>query len=389
MRKFVPITKDKFADFCQHLKQKNIDAYLIWDMEGNRNANLKYLSGHPEDAILILFADGHKVLIPWDTILAKKLSKVDLVVNFKKFGKSYFGAAKLILQEKLGKEFTLEVESNISYLTLQFWKKILKPAKVKVLRPNNNSANSYLRKLRMIKTAKEIEYLKKACQITTQVVGDIEEFLKQNKSKKILTEIELAVFAENKIRERGGDGISFETLVACPKRSWSIHTYPRAGQGNLNQPGLSLIDFGASYHGYCADMTVPFAMKKLTKHQKQMVEVVEKAQYEAIQNIKEGVFGYEVAQKADKIIRDAHMNMPHGLGHGLGLETHDPGRLSLKPEDPNLLKNWNPIKLQKNMVLTVEPGVYSQKHGGCRLEDDILVTANGCQILTSSRFITV
>lgn len=387
MKSFIPMTNTKIKKFGKHFKEKGVDAYLIWDMERSRNVNLKYISGHPEDAILIIFSDGKKVLIPWDVILAKKLSKVDRIVDYKNNGKSYFGAAKIILKEKLGEKFTLEVESSISHLTLQFWRKLLKPAKVKVLRPLKESAGAYLSKMRMIKTEEEIKNIKKACMITSHVVESIEKFLKRKKSKGILKEIDLAIFAENKIREYGGDGIAFETLVACPKRSWSIHTYPKAGEGDLNKAGLSLIDFGGSYHGYCSDVTLPFSMVKINKIQRKMTDVVREAQKAAISEIKPGIMAHQIAEIAHRILKDAKMIMPHGLGHGLGLETHDPGGFALKPEDENLKKHWKPLVLKENMIFTVEPGAYDVKHGGFRIEDDILVTKNGCELLTNSRFI--
>ncbi len=84
MKAYIPMTKTKIKIFGKHLKEKGVDAYLIWDIERSRNVNLKYISGHPEDAILIIFSDGKRVLIPWDVILAKKLSKVDRIVDYKK-----------------------------------------------------------------------------------------------------------------------------------------------------------------------------------------------------------------------------------------------------------------------------------------------------------------
>lgn len=388
MKKFLPITSENFKLFCKHLKDKNVDAYILKDNEQKRNSNLKYLSGHPEDSYLVVFATGKKVLIPWDTIMAEKTASVDETVDYKIKGYSYYGAVNEILKENLGDKYTVEVETNLGYFEYQYWKKLLKPAKVLILKYSNNPSRNFLHKLRMIKSKYELNYLNKACKITNKIIDNIECFLIDNKKNK-LKESDLAFFVEKLMKDYGGDGTSFETLTTSPKRSWSIHSSPKTGTDNLNIPGLSLIDFGVKYKNYCSDVTVSFAMKKTSKYQEKMISVVKEAKQAAIEKIKAGIPAHEVAEIAEEIIKDSNMVLPHGLGHGLGLDTHDPGALSSKPKDKKILKTWKPLILKEGMVLTVEPGVYDKEHGGCRLEDDIVVTKNGCKVLTKTRFMKI
>ncbi|MBN1620797.1 hypothetical protein JW890_08740, partial [candidate division WOR-3 bacterium] len=115
MKKFVPATKEKLMMFCDHLKSKNIDAYLINDFESKRDSSLRYFSGHPEDAMLLILSSGKRILIPWDVIMASKVSQVEEIVDLNKKGGSYYSALSSVLKENLGDSFTLELQSSVGY----------------------------------------------------------------------------------------------------------------------------------------------------------------------------------------------------------------------------------------------------------------------------------
>ncbi|MBN2364414.1 aminopeptidase P family protein [candidate division WOR-3 bacterium] len=389
MKKFVPITDEKFSEFCEHLRSKKVDAYLIGDFENSRNSSLRFFSGHPEDAMLVILSSGKRILIPWDVIMAAKVSEVEEIVDLNKKGGSYYAALSSILKENLGDRFTLELQSSVGYFEYKHLKNYIKPAKVTVFDKPENSGDHFIYRLRRQKSPGEIKLLEKACNITNKIINDLEIFLKKNRKNPDFREIDVSLFVERKALEYGGDAVSFETIVANPDRSWSIHTHPRAGKGKLAKPGLSLVDFGVTYQGYKSDVTVSFALGKLTKEQEKMRDTVEKAKIEAVKLIKPGVFAHEIAAAADKVIKDADLFMPHSLGHGIGLDVHDPGRIASKPSDKKMLKKFKPLKLEPGMVFTVEPGVYHTKHGGCRLEDDVLVTEKSCRVLTKTRFMRI
>ncbi|MBN1150703.1 aminopeptidase P family protein [candidate division WOR-3 bacterium] len=388
-RKFVSITREKLESFCEHLKQKGVDAFLIQDFENGRSSSLRYFSGHPEDAMLIILASGRRILIPWDVIMAEKVAGVEEIVDFGKKGGSYFAALETTLKDILGDKYTIELQNTVGYLEHKYYKKRLKGAKIVVFDSPKKSADYFINRLRMHKSQGEIKLLKKACEITNTIIQDIEKYLKKNKKNENFRENSLSLFVEMKALEYGCDSVSFETIVANPDRSWSIHTNPRAGSGKLVKPGLSLVDFGVTYKGYKSDVTVSFSLGKLSKIQEKMIHTVENAQREAIKVVKPGVFAHQIAEAADLVIKKAGMNMPHSLGHGIGLDVHDPGRIVTKPKDEKMLKRFKPLKIEEGMVFTIEPGVYHTRYGGCRLEDDVLVTDTSCEVLTKSRFMRI
>ncbi|MHA1448489.1 MAG: M24 family metallopeptidase [Candidatus Hodarchaeales archaeon] len=118
-----------------------------------------------------------------------------------------------------------------------------------------------------------------------------------------------------------------------------------------------------------------------------MVDAVVETHDLAIDYLKEntGVMTSEIAAIANKNLDKHGYIMPHSLGHGLGLATHDPPLLRAKPKNPVDLKTFIEVKLEPGMVVTIEPGVYSDSNGGFRLEDDVLITENGAEVLTTSR----
>ncbi|EIW24437.1 peptidase M24 [Pelosinus fermentans A11] len=137
------------------------------------------------------------------------------------------------------------------------------------------------------------------------------------------------------------------------------------------------MDFGAVYHGYHSDITRTICMGKATAKQKEIYEIVLAAQLAGVQAVAPGRIGKDVDTVSRNIIIDAGFGefFGHGLGHGLGLNIH---------EDPRLSPANIHTVLLRNMVVTVEPGIYLPDWGGVRIEDTVLVSDEGCQILTAS-----
>jgi Xaa-Pro dipeptidase len=227
-----------------------------------------------------------------------------------------------------------------------------------------------LKKARMIKDSTEIERIAKACAIASKVAEEIPEIITNLGMKE-----SEAVAEINYLMSRyGASSPSFETIAAFGSNAAEPHY--TACTASLKKGDFMLFDFGARYMRYCSDITRTFVAGKATKEQKKMHEVVLEAQNAALDFIAPGKSGKECHAVAEQVINKSGYKgrFTHGLGHGLGITVHDPGGMSPTQD----------IVLEENMVLTVEPGIYIPRIGGVRIEDDILVTKNGCRLLTDA-----
>ncbi len=227
---------------------------------------------------------------------------------------------------------------------------------------------------------KEIERIKKSCRIANKGI----KIIKKNLSRKI-TEKELALILEQELMRKGADELAFPTILTSGKRSAFIHPYPSVSDKKI-QKGLGLVDFGVRYKGYCSDITVPFVIGKISEREEKIIQTVEEAHEKAIETLKIGMSTWKVHETIEEMIEENGFEFKHSLGHGLGLELHDLPSLSPKPESEEDLKDWEEVKLKENMVFTIEPGIYVPGIGGCRLENDVLMTKTS-KILTKSKSI--
>ena len=230
----------------------------------------------------------------------------------------------------------------------------------------------------MIKDEYEIQCTKKACEITNKIIDTIET---QIKKKKIKTELEVALLIESECRKAGCEKTSFETLAAGPSRSFAIHCFPSYTNANFAENGLSILDFGVCYEGYASDVTLTIAKGKLSEKQEQMLSLVQEAFDEALKYYKKDIPVRNAAMKVDKIFAKAKMKMPHSLGHGTGLEIHEAPFVRSKASLETVF--------QPGMIVTLEPGLYDPDLGGCRYENDILITEDGNEVLTQSRIVRI
>ena len=226
-----------------------------------------------------------------------------------------------------------------------------------------------LSKSRMIKDPDELELVSRAAQIISAVVEGVPELLKEG-----MTERALKAQIDYQMVERGADSPSFESIVAFGESSALPHYSP--GERRLRRGDNVLVDVGARYHLYCSDITRTFFFGPASQPLKRAYSKVLEAQTKAIEAIKEGASGRAVHQVAARVIDESEFKgrFTHGLGHSLGLEVHDGPGLTLR----------NSPKLKRNMVLTVEPGIYLPGMGGVRIEDDVVVTKDSCELLTNS-----
>ena len=189
-----------------------------------------------------------------------------------------------------------------------------------------------------------------------------------------MTERALKAKIDYQMVERGADSPSFESIVAFGENSALPHY--SAGERRLRDGDNVLVDVGARYRLYCSDITRTFFFGHAAASQREAYSKVLEAQTKAIAETREGVTGRAVHQVAAKVINQSKFKgrFTHSLGHSLGLEVHDGPGLTLR----------NPRRLKRNMVVTVEPGIYLPGHGGVRIEDDVVVTKDSCRVLTTS-----
>jgi Xaa-Pro aminopeptidase len=187
-----------------------------------------------------------------------------------------------------------------------------------------------------------------------------------------MTEVDLAAEIEYRMRRLGADGTAFDTIVASGTRSALPHARPTGHPINSDQ--LLLVDMGASVAGYASDMTRTYAVGKLDAKIRRMYRAVMESQLAAIDAIKPGVSCTRVDGAAREVLRGYGLDklFIHSTGHGLGLEIHERPRVGRKEK----------TKLEAGMVITVEPGAYVEGLGGIRIEDTVVVTKEGSEVLT-------
>lgn len=221
--------------------------------------------------------------------------------------------------------------------------------------------------LRSIKTQEEISKIEKACKI-----GDLAFEFILKKIKAEVTEREIANELEAFIR-RNGATISFPPIVAFGKSSAIPHH--QTGDTKLKEGDLVLLDFGAKIEGYCSDMTRTVFFGKPYENMRKIYETVLKAQQKAIDFIKKQVKAKEVDKVARNYIKlRGFPDIPHSLGHGIGLEVHESPHISPKSKE----------ELKMGMVFSIEPGIYIEGFGGVRIEELFVLEKNGLRQLTSS-----
>lgn len=367
--------------FSQILRDKKIDVAFFEDTEGRRDPSLRYFTGQPSDALLILTAEGQSILIPWDVNMAQKMATVDSILPYTDFGRTATNALSQILAKlELPSTVTIELPPSLPYPVYEKYQKAITQAlgnstEVHLL-CRENGVHQDAVNMRAIKDQYEINCIKRASAITDNLILLLEDGVR---SGTITTEMDAALLIERECRKAGCEGTGFDTLAAGPERSFGIHCFPPYTAGAFPATGLSILDFGVVVEGYTSDVTLTFAKGPLTPEQEMQLELVQRAYDAALEKYKNGLAIKDAAQIVDDIFAQAGRTMPHSLGHGYGLEAH---------EWPTVRNTQPPEALfRSGMVVTLEPGLYDTKLGGCRLENDILITPEGNEVLTKARII--
>jgi Xaa-Pro aminopeptidase len=228
---------------------------------------------------------------------------------------------------------------------------------------------SLVARLREVKDSGEIAKIRAAARLGCELFEGALSFLEAG-----LTESEVAATLEYAARLAGAEGMSFETIVASGERSALPHG--RATSAKLPKRGFVTLDFGVILDGYLSDMTRTVHMGKAMPGERDVYDSVLEAQEAAVAAVAPGVTAGEVDEAARSVLRKVKLDryFSHSTGHGVGLEIHEGPRLAAKQKQV----------LEEGMVITIEPGVYMPGRFGVRIEDMVLVTAKGGEILTPS-----
>jgi Xaa-Pro aminopeptidase len=340
------------AGVAAALKRERVGAFLTTALP-----NVRYLSGFTgSNAALLVSPDGallftdprYQTQAGEETDCAVKISKGPLL---KEIGL----AVKRLRLRSLAFE-----QSRISFDEYAHLKDALNGVRLK---PSHNLVEA----LRMLKSSAEIATIRASVQLNSIA---LEQALRHFRPK--MTEVDLAAEIDYRMRLLGADGTAFSTIVASGARSALPHAHPTDRPIQPNQ--LLLVDMGANVAGYASDMTRTHAVGKLETKIRRMYRAVLESQLAAIDAVKPGTTCASVDRAARGVLRSFGFEklFVHSTGHGLGLEIHERPRVG----------NKEMTKLEVGMAITIEPGLYLEGVGGIRIEDTVVVTSRGCEVLT-------
>ena len=318
--------------------------------------NVYYLTGFHGTAGTVFVSPKHRLFVTdarYSLIAKESITGFDIIESRDAFSE----IAKRIKDDKFE---TLGFDSEVSYSLYQTLSQVFEGYKLQ-------ATSNVIESLRMVKDEHEVAIIKKACQISDQAFLDVLDFIKPN----VTTELEVANFLDFRMRELGASGPSFEFIVASGERSSMPHGV--ASHKVIRDNEMLTMDFGYYYQHYVSDMTRTVHVGAASDEEKHIYETVLASNQALLDVAKAGMTYRDYDRVARQVIDEAGYGayFTHGIGHGIGLDIH---------EIPYFGKSDD--KLQAGMALTDEPGIYIDGKYGVRIEDDLLVTEEGCELLT-------
>lgn len=353
----------RLLDLTKWLKEKNIDSAFITSTE-----NVFYLSGfrsNPHERLLgvAVFQDAEPFLFcPSLDVQDAKASGWDYEIIGCSDTENPWEKLEKNIKSRVNKihQFALEKE----HVNVERYEQLISRFEgVQFI-----AAEDKLRQLRLIKDNKEKEILKKAAEFADFAVKVGVSEIQEGR-----TELDIIAAIEYELKKKGISEMSFSTMVLTGSNAASPHGNP--GLTKIKKGDLVLFDLGVVHEGYCSDITRTVAYDHVNDEQEKIYNTVLKAEEAAVKATKPGITAKELDNIARNIIADAGYGeyFPHRLGHGLGIGVH---------EYPSVT-NTNELVIQSGMVFTIEPGIYVPNVAGVRIEDDVFVTNDGVEILTS------
>lgn len=342
----------RLAKFEAALDEAGVDGILVTNL-----TNIYYLTGFSGTSATLFISKKRRIFVTDAryTLIAKSVVKdFDILDNRDALGE----IAKVIADDKL---VTIGFDSQVTYGFYQQLSQNFADYELK-------SLTGFVEKLRMIKDDSEIATIRHACSISDKAFIDVLDFIKPGQT----TELQVANFLDFRMREYGASGVSFETIAASGYRSAMPHG---VASDKVIETGESLtLDFGCYYNHYVSDMTRTVHIGQVTDQEREIYDVVLRANQALIEKAKAGLSFADFDGIPRSVIAEAGYgpHFTHSIGHGMGLDVHE-------------IPYFGPAstgQLEVGMVVTDEPGIYLDNQYGLRIEDDLLITETGCEVLT-------
>jgi len=351
----------------QHLATTRFDGLLVSHLP-----NIRYLCGFTGSAGLLLVEESGSVFLTdvrYDAQAHEEVKNAKVVIA----RKSVLQAVADFLGQRRGraKGWNLGIESE--HFT------VAEKGRLNKLRPQGvtlKDAPGIVERARMVKDADEIQRIRAAVELGAKLFERAVEVMRPG-----IKEVEVAAEMELAARRGGAEEMSFPTIIASGERSALPHG--RASEKVIAPGAFVVCDFGVILSGYCSDQTRTVWVGSVADDARPAYEAVREAQQAAIHAVRPGITVGEVDSAARKVLQKAGFAryFTHSTGHGVGLEIH---------ESPRVAEGQREV-LQSGMVITIEPGVYFAGKWGIRIEDMVVVTGGGCEVLTptSKEFLAV
>lgn len=344
----------------EKLKSNGLDGFIVTDP-----GDMRYLLGDSlSSAAFFLTSSGELSLFvsKMDLPRARKaFSGVDIREFISKKGRAW----DLGLYAREKNLLRVWVDDSVSLKFFKALKQGLSPARV-VTDPESISPGVFLKEIRSVKTPEEIDLIRELARETAGLAERLSGIISAG-----MTDRQIVQLVEGLVRERGAD-CPFSTIAAVGVDSADPHAVPTGRE--LGPDEHLMLDFGMQRNGYCSDLTRTLRTGRINRQLGQMLDTARRAQDHFIKGVRPGVMISGLVLEAEKIIDEAGYadDILHGLGHGVGVSIHE------RP----WVRRDNDEQFKENMVITVEPGLYRPGLGGVRIEDMVLVTSKGCEVLT-------
>lgn len=342
------------------LSTHRLDALLV-----THPPNIHYLCGFTGSAGALLI-DGTKRVFITDGRYTEQARHEVRSAQIVIARQGLFGAASawLSAHRKKGRRATSTIGIEGEHMTVAVRSRLARmlPSGFRL-----REAPALVEQARMVKDKDEIECIRSAVILGAGLFDRALEVIRPG-----IRETEVAAAMEYAARNLGAEGMSFETIIASGKRSALPHG--RASQTRIAAQGFVVCDFGVILSGYCSDMTRTVYVGRPSAEARRIYQAVQQAQQTAVDAVRPGISVGEIDYAARKSLQKSKLAryFTHSTGHGVGLEIHEAPRLAAGQAET----------LRPGMVITIEPGVYVPGKCGVRIEDMVLVTQNGCEVLT-------